>query len=172
MDSILCNSCVLALVSGWIRLIQVLIGLGTDRALPHGAGARTWNCRRVPVGDKLRSSMVGVQAGGGQGSSASRISREIDLFEHGCLHGRIQQYTIGKYTWNRHSRGIYVSELGNIVGGMIESYGDRKTLNILSSYYNTVVRWTYMISPQVNNIVGCTPVQQAVPVFSRYSLVS
>ena len=70
------------------------------------------------------------------------------------------------------SRGIYVSKLCNIVGSMIESHGDRKTLNILSSYYNTIARWTYVISPQVNNVVGCTPVQQAVPVISRYSLVS
>jgi len=31
---------------------------------------------------------------------------------------------------------------------VLESYGDRKTLNILSSYYNSVVRLTYMISPQ------------------------
>ena len=65
----------------------------------------------------------------------------------------------GSTLGNRHSRGIYVSELCNIVGSMLESYGDRRTLNILSSYYNTVVRWTYIISPQVNIIHPGAPVQ-------------
>ena len=33
---------------------------------------------------------------------------------------------------------------------MVESYGDRKALDILPSYYNTIARWTY-ISPPVSS---------------------